>query len=194
MGTASSQVITGNASDKGPLLKVLLVGAEKVGKTSLIIRFTENSFNTSVPSTIGDVFKIRVLLGGQYYRLATWDSAGNERYWYLVPPFARDTHVIVAVYDVTSRQSLQEVLHKVDRLAEQASVRAAVFLVGNKSDLESRREVTSPAAEEVAKSRGYEFIETSALSGKGVRRLFEMVGEVGAEGEKPCNRRQKGCY
>ncbi|KAL2865422.1 Rab family GTPase [Aspergillus lucknowensis] len=114
-----------------------------------------------------------------------WDCAGAERYRHLVLAFTRDARVAVAVYDVSSRKSFEELLRTVEDHAD--GVRAVglslgathYILVGNKVDLAGEgREVERADVEEVAQRMGYGFVETSAKSGEGVKRLFEMVGDL----------------
>ncbi|PLB54050.1 P-loop containing nucleoside triphosphate hydrolase protein [Aspergillus steynii IBT 23096] len=159
-----------------PLIKVPIFGAEKSGKTSLLLRFKENKFDVSVPETVAaDLNLLTVSSGEQAVRHAIMDCSGKERYWMMVPAFARDAVVIVVVYDITSESSLTRTLRMIEDQAYQATVKSTIFLVGNKGDLKDGCEMAGSKGEEVAKNKGYVFIETSAMTGQNVRWLFEEI-------------------
>ncbi|KAL2833917.1 P-loop containing nucleoside triphosphate hydrolase protein [Aspergillus cavernicola] len=184
MGSIFSQTISTNPSNCLPrsrLAKVIFIGAENVGKTSILTRFNNDSFNMDIPPTRGADL-VRITLPNNHVQnnprsqppietLLIWDCAGAERYWYLVPPFTRDARVVVAVYDVTRQKSFEDVLRKVE-IWESSLTR--IILVGNKVDLDEK-EVESAVVEEVAGRMRYGFAETSARSGVGVKGLFEMI-------------------
>ncbi|KAJ0416101.1 P-loop containing nucleoside triphosphate hydrolase protein [Aspergillus carlsbadensis] len=160
--------------------KIIFIGPVNVGKTSLLTRFTQDSFDENIPPTEG-VDLIRVTLPHTERPTLVWDCCGKERYWYAVPAFSRDARVVVAVYDVTSRASFDDVLRKIESHAGQAHVDPTptwYVLVGNKIDMEARREVESVVGEEVAGKMGHGFLETSARSGVGVGELFEVLGRI----------------
>ncbi|KAL3455097.1 P-loop containing nucleoside triphosphate hydrolase protein [Aspergillus heterothallicus] len=163
-----------------PLKKVIFIGPLKVGKSSLLARFAHDVFTDDIPPTQGvDLVQVNL----PYYedtRLRIWDCCGKERYWYLVPTFTRDARVVVAVYDVTSRASFEEVLCRIKSHAElvRNPEQTRYVLVGNKVDREEMREVEREIGEDVATRMGYEFLETSAKGGMGVKELFETAGKI----------------
>ncbi|KAL2796055.1 P-loop containing nucleoside triphosphate hydrolase protein [Aspergillus keveii] len=176
----SSQTSEPDATTKHCIKKVIFIGSVKVGKTSLLTRFTHGSFDENIPPTEG-VDLVRVTLPYAERSTLVWDCCGKERYWYAVPAFSRDARVVVAVYDVTSRASFDDVLCKIESHAGQAHVDPTptrYVLVGNKVDLEEKREVERVVGEEVAGRMGYGFLETSARNGLGVEELFEVVGRI----------------
>ena len=104
-----------------------------------------------------------------------WDTCGQHRYWQLVPSFTRDANVLVAVYDVTWRESLHEALWRVESHAQETGLSVPVLLVGSKADLENLREVSFTEGSKAAGERGYQFLEVSSKMGYNVERVFGMV-------------------
>jgi small GTP-binding protein len=84
----------------------LLVGDAGVGKSSILLRFTDDSFEEQMASTIGVDFRVKtVTLGGKTVKLTIWDTAGQERYHSLAPMYYRGAAAAIVVYDITNRVS-----------------------------------------------------------------------------------------
>merc|ERR1711957_1026655 len=108
-----------------------------------------------------------------------WDTAGQERFRTITSSYYRGAHGIIVVYDVTDNESFQNVkqwLHEIERYA---SENVNKLLVGNKSDLASKRQVETEAAKEFADSANIPFLETSAKNATNVEDAFmTMAGEI----------------
>jgi Ras-related protein Rab-35 len=157
---------------------LLIIGDSGVGKSSLLLRFSDNVFQTSYITTIGVDFKIRVLdLNGERVKLQIWDTAGQERFRTITSTYYRGTHGVIVVYDVTSAESFANVkrwLQEIDQNCDQV-VR---ILVGNKDDnsLTPGQKVVSTAdARAFAQEIGVEFFETSAKDNKNVEEMFRAI-------------------
>ena len=111
-------------------------------------------------------------------RLQLWDTAGQERFRTLIPSYIRDSAVTLVVYDVTSRASFEAVDRWVADVRRERGDEVLVFLVGNKSDLTERREVTEEEGSGKAKALDAFFAETSAKTGARVKDLFNQVAEA----------------
>jgi Ras-related protein Rab-1A len=168
-------------TDSKPLLsdylfKLLLIGDSGVGKSCLLLRFADDTYTESYISTIGVDFKIRTIeLESKTIKLQIWDTAGQERFRTITSSYYRGAHGIIVVYDVTDRDSFQNVkqwLHEIDRYACE---NVNKLLVGNKSDLEAKRAVPTEEAKEFADSLGIEFLETSAKNADNVDKAFMMM-------------------
>lgn len=174
-----------------PTLKLLLIGSSSVGKSSLLLRFTNDDFLPPEESTatIGIDYQIKTitLADGRKFRLSLWDTAGQERFRTLTSSYYRGAQGVVVVYDVTSRESFEGLegwFDELDTFAPRSSDEngpgVVRCLVGNKVDRDLARVVTEEEGREMAKRRGAKlFVEASAKEGRGVQEAFdELVEEV----------------
>ena len=165
-----------------------------VGKTSLITRFMYDSFDNTYQvrppparqrgtgadaaeqATIGiDFLSKTMYLEDRTVRLQLWDTAGQERFRSLIPSYIRDSSVAVVVYDITSRPSFQQTAKWIDDVRTERGQDVIIMLVGNKTDLAEKRQVSIEEGEAKAKELGVMFIETSAKAGYNVKQLFRRV-------------------
>ena len=157
-----------------------------VGKTSLITRFMYDSFDSTYQATIGiDFLSKTMYLEDRTVRLQLWDTAGQERFRSLIPSYIRDSSVAVVVYDITSKKSFEQTRKWVDDVRGERGSDVIIVLVGNKTDLGEKREVTAQQGEEESKRLGCMFVETSAKVGHNVKGLFKKIAQAlpGMEGE-----------
>jgi len=160
------------------LLKILLVGESGVGKSCLLLRYTENSFSDSFISTIGVDFKIKkVILNDRNVKLQLWDTAGQERYRTIVASFYRGANGILLTFDVTEPNSFLKVRHWLGEIKKNAPEGTCVALVGNKCDLEDKRLITFKEASEFAEQNGLKYMETSAKTSDHVEEAFLMLAK-----------------
>ncbi|XP_032367562.1 ras-related protein Rab-35 isoform X2 [Etheostoma spectabile] len=107
------------ARDYDYLFKLLIIGDSGVGKSSLLLRFADNTFSGSYITTIGVDFKIRTVeINGEKVKLQIWDTAGQERFRTITSTYYRGTHGVIVVYDVTSAESFVNVkrwLHEINQ-------------------------------------------------------------------------------
>ncbi|XP_063682721.1 ras-related protein Rab-6A-like [Bolinopsis microptera] len=122
--------------------KVVFLGEQSVGKTSLITRFMYDSFDTTYQATIGiDFLSKTMYLEDRTVRLQLWDTAGQERFRSLIPSYIRDSTVAVVVYDITNASSFQQVNKWIDDVRTERGHDVIIMLVGNKTDLADKRRV-----------------------------------------------------
>ncbi len=150
-------------------------------------------FLSKVPTTTSPPhpFKIMTPLAQTMYledrtvRLQLWDTAGQERFRSLIPSYIRDSSVAVVVYDISSLKSFQNTRKWVDDVRGERGNDVIIVLVGNKTDLGDKREVTQQMGEDEAKRCGALFVETSAKVGANVKALFRRIAQAlpGMEGE-----------
>jgi Ras-related protein Rab-1A len=160
----------------------LLIGDSGVGKSCLLLRFADDTYTESYISTIGVDFKIRTIeLDGKTVKLQIWDTAGQERFRTITSSYYRGAHGIIIVYDVTDRQSFLNVEHWLKEIDKYATGNVNKLLVGNKSDLQSKKVVTYDEAKEFADKHGIKFLETSAKNSHNVEQAFQtMATEIKA--------------
>ncbi|KAL8967370.1 MAG: hypothetical protein Q9197_005461 [Variospora fuerteventurae] len=166
--------------------KLVFLGEQSVGKTSLITRFMYDSFDNMYQATIGiDFLSKTMYLEDRTVRLQLWDTAGQERFRSLIPSYIRDSSVAVVVYDISSLKSFQNTRKWVDDVRGERGNDVIIVLVGNKTDLGDKREVTQQMGEDEAKRCGALFVETSAKAGANVKGLFRRIAQAlpGMEGE-----------
>ncbi|EER02741.1 RAS small GTpases RIC1/ypt1, putative, partial [Perkinsus marinus ATCC 50983] len=155
------------------LFKLLLIGDSGVGKSCLLLRFADDTYTESYISTIGVDFKIRTIeLDGKTIKLQIWDTAGQERFRTITSSYYRGAHGIIIVYDVTDRESFNNVKHWVQEIDKYATENVSKLLVGNKSDLTSKKVVTYDEGKELADQLGISFLETSAKNSHNVEQAF----------------------
>jgi Ras-related protein Rab-6A len=152
--------------------KLVFLGDQSTGKTSIITRFMYDKFDTSYQATIGIDFLSKTLyLEDRTVRLQLWDTAGQERFRSLIPSYIRDSSVAVIVYDVTNRQSFLNIHRWVDEVRAERGSDVIITLVGNKTDLVDKRQVSIEEGDAKARELNVMFIETSAKAGFNVKSL-----------------------
>ncbi|XP_033759353.1 ras-related protein Rab6 isoform X3 [Pecten maximus] len=157
-------------------VRLATFGEPNVGKTSLITRFMYDSFDNTYQATIGiDFLSKTMYLEDRTIRLQLWDTAGQERFRSLIPSYIRDSSVAVVVYDITNANSFQQTSKWIDDVRTERGSDVIIMLVGNKTDLSDKRQVTTEDGERKAKELNVMFIETSAKAGYNVKQLFRRV-------------------
>eukprot|EP00397_Hematodinium_sp_SG-2012_P069296 GEMP01118017.1.p1 GENE.GEMP01118017.1~~GEMP01118017.1.p1 ORF type:complete len:175 (+),score=48.03 GEMP01118017.1:45-569(+) len=152
-----------DSSDYNHLIKLLLIGDSAVGKSSLLMRFCDDKFEQNFMITIGVDFKMKtVTREHKKLRLQIWDTAGQERFRTITPAYYRSAMGVILTYDLTDESSFHNVQFWMDNLEQHGEANAQCVLVGNKADLEDKRQVSREQAEEFAQKHGMVLFETSA--------------------------------
>ncbi|TDL27281.1 GTP-binding protein ypt1 [Rickenella mellea] len=169
-----------HASEYDYLFKLLLIGDSGVGKSCLLLRFADDTYTESYISTIGVDFKIRTIeLEGKTVKLQIWDTAGQERFRTITSSYYRGAHGIIVVYDVTDNDTFTNVKQWLQEIDRYASEGVNKLLVGNKSDLTSKKVVEYSVAKEFADQLKIPFLETSAKTSLNVEQAFlTMAKEI----------------
>ncbi|XP_016412103.1 ras-related protein Rab-6A-like isoform X4 [Sinocyclocheilus rhinocerous] len=167
---------TGDFGNPLRKFKLVFLGEQSVGKTSLITRFMYDSFDNTYQATIGiDFLSKTMYLEDRTIRLQLWDTAGQERFRSLIPSYIRDSAAAVVVYDITNVNSFQQTTKWIDDVRTERGGDVIIMLVGNKTDLADKRQVSIEEGERKAKELNVMFIETSAKAGYNVKQLFRRV-------------------
>ncbi|KAG0236329.1 Ras- protein Rab-18 [Actinomortierella wolfii] len=168
-----------SSSETVATLKLLLIGNSGVGKSSLLLQFTEGTFlpQDEVSATIGVDFKVKVIdVEGKKYKLTIWDTAGQERFRTLTSSYYRGAQGVILVYDVSNRDSFDQLQTWFNELNTYCSSKEVVkMIVGNKVDRESARMVSKQEGLEMARKLETLFIECSAKTKLGVQQAFEEL-------------------
>ncbi|KAL5016870.1 hypothetical protein ScPMuIL_006459 [Solemya velum] len=171
------------------LFKLLIIGDSGVGKSSLLLRFSDNTFSGTYITTIGVDFKIRTVdVNGDKVKLQIWDTAGQERFRTITSTYYRGTHGVIVVYDVTSGESFANVkrwLHEIDQNCDVVNR----ILVGNKDDDPDRKVVLTQDAQRFAEQMGIQLYETSAKENLNVEEMFLAITKLVLETKKEQQRK-----
>ncbi|XP_004464791.2 ras-related protein Rab-12 [Dasypus novemcinctus] len=162
-------------------LQVIIIGSRGVGKTSLMERFTDDTFCEACKSTVGVDFKIKTVeLRGKKIRLQIWDTAGQERFNSITSAYYRSAKGIILVYDITKKETFDDLPKWMKMIDKYASEDAELLLVGNKLDCEADREITRQQGEKFAQQiTGMRFCEASAKDNFNVDEIFlKLVDDI----------------
>jgi len=176
------------------LFKLLLIGDSGVGKTCVLLRFCDSAFSTTFISTIGIDFKIRTIdLDGRKIKLQIWDTAGQERFKTITTAYYRGAMGIMLVYDITSEKSFDNIKNWIRNIEEHASAEVERMLIGNKCDMQDKRQVTREKGEHLAMEYGIKFMETSAKGNINVDEAFlSLAKDIKAKIDKKAGADQTG--
>ena len=157
------------------LFKILVIGETAVGKTCLLLRYTDNTFNVGHLATIGIDFKIKeVDIEGKNVKLQIWDTAGQDRFKSITKTYYKGSQGIVLVYDVTDIESFNKIQHWMKQIDNNANKNVRKVLCGNKCDKEGRV-VTEKQGQKMADSYKIKFFETSAKADINVKEMFDYL-------------------
>ncbi|KVI09886.1 ras-related protein Rab2BV-like [Cynara cardunculus var. scolymus] len=158
------------------LFKIVLIGDSGVGKSNILSRFTRNEFCLESKSTIGVEFATRTLqVEGKTVKAQIWDTAGQERYRAITSAYYRGAVGALMVYDITKKQTFENVQRWLRELRDHADSNIVIMLVGNKSDLNHLRAIPESEAQAMAEKDGLTFLETSALEANNVEKAFQTI-------------------
>ena len=150
-----------------------------VGKSCLLLRFSDDSFTTSFITTIGIDFKIRTVeLDGKRVKLQIWDTAGQERFRTITTAYYRGAMGILLTYDVTDESSFNNVRNWMKNIEQHANENVNKVLIGNKCDMDEKRVVTTARGKALADEYGIPFFETSAKGNINVETAFFSVARA----------------
>jgi len=158
------------------MFKILLLGDSGVGKSSLLLRYTKHEFNVDMRSTIGVEFALKYLkIDNFQLKVQIWDTAGMERYRSITSAYYKGAKGVIIVYDICREKSFENVDKWIEDFKSKADEDAVILLIGNKNDLDDKREVNKEEAELKAQKNKFAFMETSAKDNNNVDKAFETL-------------------
>jgi Ras-related protein Rab-6A len=177
--TTKSSTLTTSSGQPLTKYKLVFLGDTSVGKTAIITRFMYDTFDNTYQATIGIDFLSKTMYDlkeDRTVRLQLWDTAGQERFRALIPSYIRDSSGAVLVYDITNRQSFQNINAWFEDIqAHHGDTGLLKVLVGNKNDLSEKRQVSLEEGQKKADEMNMLFMETSAKAGYNIKNLFRMI-------------------
>jgi Ras-related protein Rab-2A len=155
------------------LLKYIIIGDSSVGKSNLLLRYTQQRFNDEYQATIGVEFGAKNLtIDSQIYRIQIWDTAGQENFRSITRAYYKNSVCAIVVYDITNRESFNNISSWIEDCRNQSPKTVFLVLVGNKNDLDDKRQVNYDEGMELANKNKMLFYETSAKVGTNVEEMF----------------------
>ena len=162
------------------MVKVILIGDSGVGKTNIMSKFLKNQFMEESKATIGVEFGSKLFNHeGHKIKAQIWDTAGQEKYKAITGAYYKGSKGALVVYDITQKKTFENIEKWVNDLKAAGDPKITIILIGNKNDLDDKRQVSKDRGEEKARSFGCAFLETSAYSGDNIDKAFNlMVKEI----------------
>ena len=158
--------------------KYIVVGNAFVGKSNIIYRFVQGKFNENYKATINLDFSYKNLkIGDKIYRVQLWDTVGQEEFQSISRGYYKSGVCALVVYDITNRESFNNVSTWVEECKNNGPSTISLVLVGNKIDLEDKRQITYEEGEDYANQNNMQFFETSALNGSNIDKMFNDTVE-----------------
>ena len=162
---------------------IVTLGDGQVGKTSIIIRYIDNSFSSNYLSTIGIDSKIKkvILSNGEEIKVKISDTAGQERFKSIASNYMKKANGVVLVYDITNEKSFQGIDKWISEISGDGNNLKPMILIGNKADMENNRAVSKQEGEDLAKKYcgGIHFYETSCKTGVNVDiAITDLVNQI----------------
>ena len=160
--------------------KLIIIGDSGVGKSCLALRATKDSFEKLYSATIGFEFMtFFIRVDGKAIKLQIWDTCGQEVYRSLINGFYRNSSLAILVYSITSLKSFKNLEIWLNDIKVNSNPDIKIFLIGNKKDLEEKREVPIDSAKNFFKEHGlYAFMESSAKTGFNAQKMFIDAAHV----------------
>lgn len=155
------------------LFKYIIIGDTGVGKSCLLLQFTDKRFQPVHDLTIGVEFGARMIkIEDKNIKLQIWDTAGQESFRSITRSYYRGAAGALLVYDITRRETFNHLSRWLDEARQNGNPDMVIMLIGNKADMEARRQVSTAEGEKFASDHGLIFLETSAKTASNVEEAF----------------------
>ena len=167
------------ANNYDKLFRYIIVGDMAVGKSCILLQFTDNKFRVQHELTIGVEFGAKTIeLNNKTIKIQIWDTAGQEQFQAITRTYYKGAIGALLVYDITRRDTFTHVTKWLEEVKSNSSKHIGVILRGNKKDLEDKRQVTYEEGESFARENGLMFLETSAKTAFNVVEAFNLSAQA----------------
>ena len=165
------------------IFKIVLIGDTNVGKSSILLRYTDDIYHSRYISTIGVDFKIKTIeLDGKIVKLQLWDTAGQEKFKTITSSYYRGAHGFIVVYDITNFNSFLSVKNWIQEIHYYSNDKAKIIILGNKNELENQRQVSIFDTNELSNELKIPIFEVSARNNFDINRsINSLVQEIEIE-------------
>lgn len=158
------------------MFKMVLIGDSWVGKSWVLIRFSDDNFTENHVTTIGVDFRFRCLeIDGKTVKLQIWDTAGQERYKTITNSYYRGAEGVIIVFDLNNKESFLNIKDWLAEAKNGIDERTEILIFGNKWDIPDQRQVSDKEIKEFTDKTGINIIQCSAKTGKGVEDGFMLM-------------------
>lgn len=160
--------------------KIIWIGDSGVGKTCLLTKAQKNFFDQELKSTLGfEYYNITIKIKNKKILLQTWDTCGQESFKCIVNMFYKRVKLAILVYSIDNRKSFEGISFWLNEIRLNSDESVKLILIGNKNDLNDKREVSFEEGQEFAKSNGFNFFfETSAKEGDTPSEVLTKAAEI----------------
>ena len=170
--------MSGESKEDQINLKILILGDSSVGKTSLLLKYTDGYFPTIYVATIGVEYKIKkIVINNIAINLQIWDTAGQERFRSITQSFIKGADGILYVYDITQKKTFDDLKTWISQ-SEESAEGFKKIIVGNKIDLEDERVISKEKLQKFCDERKIQGLEVSAKIGKNLSECFEALAKL----------------
>ena len=160
------------------LFKLILIGDSSVGKSNILLKYLRNEFDENSKATVGVEFGTKnILINGKKIKIQIWDTAGEERYRSITSAYYKGAKGAFIVYDITRKTTFDNIDKWISDLKLNGDENICIIILGNKSDLNEKRQVQEKDGIQKAEMFKTAFLETSALNGDNITKAFEELIE-----------------
>ena len=168
------------------IFKLVLIGDTCVGKSCILVRFSDDIFDDNYVTTIGVDFRFKtMIINNKIAKIQIWDTAGQERYRSITTAYYRGAAAILICCDSTNKESFYNLNNWIDEIAKYTDKDVDKLILMNKCDLTEERQIDASEISKFEKENDIKVMEVSAKTGQGVDKAFEyIIGKLIDKNEK----------
>ena len=171
---------TNNVNGYDMIFKIVLIGDTSVGKTNILSKYLKGEFDPKSKSTVGVEFGVKNFkIENNIVKVQIWETAGEERYRSITNAYYKGAKGSLLIYDITNKKSFENIEKWISDLKANTGDNISMILLGNKTDLEEKRVVSTEEGKNKAEFYNITFMETSAFNGNNIQEAFnELITDI----------------